>query len=458
MYTQIRFARSCIAAAALLGVVAATQAAVTAEEARQLGSTLTPVGAQKAGNADKSIPDYTGGLTTAPASYKKGSGIRPDPFESEKPLYTITGKNLAEYESRLTAATQELLRRHSGFRVDVYRSHRTAALPKFVLDNTLKNATATRTTADGLGVENMLGGVPFPIPKNGTEVLWNHLLRYNGGTIQYKFDAYNVDSSGKATLATIGESIEEQTVFDPKRTTPLGANEPFGRVRQNWIGPPRRAGEALMVFDSPHSVEQSRRAWIYLPGQRRVKLAPEVGHDTPNPGTAGMTTYDDAKVFNGSAERFDVKLVGKRELIIPYNAYKLTYATNVKDLLTPGFLNPDYVRWELHRVWVVEATLKPGKRHVYSKRIFYIDEDSWAGVASDQYDARGQLYRATFDFITPAYEVPAVPPAMSMTYDFVQQSYAMLTIGSANYFGYRYIDPLSATEWSPDALAGSGVR
>ncbi len=61
----------------------------------------------------------------------------------------------------------------------------------------------------------------------------------------------------------------------------------------------------------------------YLPGQRRVKAAPDVAYDTPNPGTAGATTYDDAFMFNGAMDRYDFKLIGKKEMYVPYNAYKL---------------------------------------------------------------------------------------------------------------------------------------
>ncbi len=445
---------------ALATVFATTaQAAASSEEAKQLGTTLTPVGAQKAANADQSIPEYTGGLTTPPAGYKKGSGLRPDPFEGEKPLLSITAKNMAEHEAKLTGVTKELLKRYpNSYRVDVYPTHRTAAYPKYVVDNTVKNATSAKATEDGLGLQNAYAGFPFPIPKNGNEAMWNHLLRFVGHSSQYKFDAVNVDSAGKATLATTGEVTQEFPIYDPKKTGLLAETDSFYKMKMAWLAPARRAGEGMMLMDSVNPLVQGRRAWIYLPGQRRVKLAPEVAYDTPNPGSAGMSTYDDGLVFNGAMDRFDFKLIGKKEMIVPYNDYKLVYASKREDVTTPNHLNPDAVRWELHRVWVVEATVKPGKRHIYVKRFFYLDEDSWTAIASDQYDARGQLYRGSFAFMAPAYEVPAPTADNIMTYDLVAGSYSVVVGNFAAYYGNKFGEPLPASDWSPDSLAGAGVR
>ena len=442
--------------AALLAAFGA-QAAVTADEAKQLGTSLTAVGAEKAGNKDGTIPEFSGGLTAAPAGYAKDSGIRPDPYGSDKPRLVITGKNLAGMDDKLTAGTRELLKRYPSFRVDVYPTHRPVALPKAMLENTAKNAVAAKTTDGGVGVENALAGVPFPIPKSGYEVMWNHLLRYQGHALTTKYESWNVDSSGTPSLATAGEIFEEFPLADPKRTEPAKQSDVFFRTKLTYLAPARRAGEGLMAFDAINPVVQPRKVWQYLPGQRRVKLAPDVAYDTPNPGSAGASTYDDAWIFNGALDRYDFKLVGKKEMIVPYGEYKLFAAKVATDVVKPNHLNPDFVRWELHRVWVVEATLKPGKRHIYSKRTFYIDEDSWVALASDEYDARGQLYRSSFDHMIYAYDVQATYTGNHVIYDFVSGAYN-LTGMSGPYGGLKYIEPLKPTQWSPEALAGAGVR
>jgi hypothetical protein len=440
-----------------VAVSTAAHAAVSPDQAAKLGSSLTPVGAEKAGNADGSIPEYQGGLTTPPANYQQGSAFRPDPFASEAPTLVIDGKNAAQYAGKLTASTQELLKRFPSFRVDVYPTYRTVALPQRLLDNTAKNAVGTKATEGGMALENALPGVPFPIPNDGYEAMWNHLLRYQGHATNLKYDSWNVDSSGTASLATTGNAYLEYPLYDPKRTEPAKASDIYFKTKLYYQGPARRAGEAILVQDAVNPLKQARRAWQYLPGQRRVKLAPDIAYDTPNPGSAGSSTYDDSWVFNGALDRFDFKLVGKKEMYVPYNTYKLNYHDKAADITTPNHVNPDLVRWELHRVWVVEATLKPGERHIYSKRTFYIDEDSWIALASDEYDARGQLYRGAFAHMAYSYDVQAPNSDNHLFYDFVSGSYNITGVYGP-YGGVKYIDPLSKAQWAPDSLAGTGIR
>ncbi len=458
MNTRIITTPRAIQLAALLACAAAlapaAQAAISADEAKALGTTLTAIGADKAANADGSIPAYSGGLTTAPAGFKPGDGLRPNPYAGEKPRLVIDAKNMAQHAGQLTEGAKALLQKYPAtYRLDVYPTHRSVAFPKFVADNTAKNAVKARTTNEGRSIEGAHAGFPFPIPKTGNEAMWNHLVRFNGQAYEAKYRNLSVDASGRATLATEGVSTQEYPYWDNSKTSA----DTFWRIKLTYTGPARRAGEALMIIDPLDSGSKDRRAWTYLPGQRRVKVAPDLSHDTPNPGTAGATTFDDTFIFNGSMDRFNFKLVGKKELIVPYNAYTAVYGAKQDELLKPGHLNPDLVRWELHRVWVVEATLKEGKRHVYSKRTFYLDEDSWAAVASDEYDGRGQLYRTGFAYTAPSYDLPAPYTDMFGHYDLVSRVYS-LTGFIAETGGLRQTKALPEREWTADALAGAGVR
>ena len=445
------------AAAALTMIAGSALAGVSAEEAKKLGTTLTEFGAEKAGNTDHSIPEYTGAVAV-PTAYKKGSGIRPDPFAADKPLYSIKAADVAKYDSRLTVATKELLKKYPTMRVDVYPTHRSMGYPQVVLDNTLKNATSVKTVDSGLGVEGTYAGIPFPIPKTAQEVMWNHVLRYQGPTQSLKYDSINVDAAGKAVLATTGALVTENPYYDPRRSGVSADNDIYFRAKVTYTAPARRAGESLLIQDYVNPMKNNRKAWQYLPGQRRMKLAPDIAYDTPNPSSAGTSTYDEAWVYNGAMDRYDWKLAGKREMIVPYNAFKLAYAADTAPVTTPNHLNPDYVRWELHRVWVVEATLKEGKRHIYARRTFYIDEDTWAALASDEYDARGNLFRAGFLFPYPAYEVPAPCTNPQAFYDFITGGYNVSGLYGSYGIGQRFVDPLPATQWTADALAGAGVR
>jgi hypothetical protein len=439
--------------AALVAASFTAHAAVTADEAKALGTTLTAIGAEKAANKDGTIPAYSGGLTTPPAGFKAGDGIRPNPFASDKPRLQIDAKNMAQHAAVLTEGTKALMQKYPTFRVDVYPTQRSVAFPKWVADNTSKNAVKAKTSNDGRSMEGAHAGFPFPIPKTGYEAMWNHLVRFNGQAYESKYRNLTVDASGRTTLATEGISNQEYPFWDNSKT----AADTFWRIKLTYTGPARRAGEALMLIDPLDIGANDRRAWSYLPGQRRVKVAPDLSHDTPNPGTAGATTFDDTFIFNGSMDRFDFKLVGKKEMIVPYNAYAAVYGSKQDDLLKPNHLNPDLLRWELHRVWVVEATLREGKRHVYSKRTFYLDEDSWAALASDEYDARGQLYRTGFAYMAPSYDLPAPYTDMFGHYDLVSRVYS-LTGFIAETGGLKHTKPLGEREWTADSLAGAGVR
>ncbi|CAN7404791.1 DUF1329 domain-containing protein [Pseudomonas sp. GL-B-26] len=452
----MKFAKTVLAASLAMVLAAQAQAAVSPQDVAKLGSSLTLVGAEKAGNADGSIPAYNGGLTTAPASFKAGDSMRPDPFANEKPLLVIDGKNVDKYKNMLSATTVELAKRFPTFRVDVFPTHRTVSLPQAILDNGVKNASGAKSLEGGLAIDNVLPGAPFPIPQSGNEAMWNFLLRYQGVSINTKYDSWNVDSAGIASLAITGQAFISYPIYE-NLTQPISSADVYYQMKLSYTGPARRAGEAIMLKDAANPLQQPRRAWQYLPGQRRVKLAPNLAYDTPNPGTAGAGTYDDVFVFNGALDRYDWKLVGKQEMIVPYNTYKLTYVQDPKSLTTANHLAPDFVRWEKHRVWVVEGTLKSGARHIYAKRRFYLDEDSWTALASDQYDARGQLYRGSFAFLSQSYDKQVPDSTPFMIYDLVGGTYNINGVVGP-YGGIKYIDPLSKAQWSSESLAGAGIR
>lgn len=442
-----------LAASLMAAHTGVLHAAVSDQEAKQLGVTLTPIGAEMAGNKDGSIPAYTGGLTTAPAGFDKGKGVRPDPFANEKPLFSIDAKNADAYADKLSDGQKAMFKKLSGFRMDVYPTHRTVVYPQAVREKTMKNATQAKLSDAGDTAVGASGGIPFPIPKQGIEVMINHIARYQGPSyVIPRYSAYNVDAAGKRVLSTQGAWTLESPFYSQKEGEPTLYN----RARTNYSGPARRAGEAVMTFESVDG-EKPRRAYQYLPGQRRVRLAPDLAYDTPNPSTSGMSTMDDVNLFNGRMDRYDWKLVGKKEMYVPYNTYRFTYAADPDQVFGNAFINPDFVRWELHRVWVVEATLKPGARHIYSKRTFYVDEDSWAVLSNDQYDGRGQLWRPGFAYLTALYDADAINTTTSGHYDLIAGTYYINIWPSTG--GVVVSDNMTSdSRWTPDSLAGSGVR
>lgn len=445
--------------AALLITFSAGQvyAAVSADEAKQLGTTLTPWGAIQAANADGSIPAFTGAIKP-PANYDpQKPGFRPDPFPNEKPLFSVDAKNMQQYGDKLSDGVKEMLKKYPTYRLDVYPTHRTANYPQWVNDNSIKNASRCKTINNGYGVEGCYGGIPFPIPKTGSEVMWNKMLQFEAPSTFGIVRSWMVDASGKAILQGENEQTIDMPYYDKTRSE-MGSTEPYWLYKHLTKAPARKAGEGLLMHDSIDMLNTGRRAWQYIPGQRRIKLAPDLAYDTPNPQSGGTSNMDDATLFLGAMDRFDWKLVGKSEKFIPYNAFKLKDPSQCPSdkVLMKNFFSPDCVRWELHRVWVVEATLKEGVRHNYHKRVFYLDEDMFTGLA-DNYDASGKIYRVLQTFPVPRYESEGQDGYMTVGYDIPSGSYATFSY-SSDTGGSKTVGQHDKRFWAPETLSGTGVR
>lgn len=312
MFHQIKITAALAAFAGL--AIAGPAFAGPAEDADKLGTTLTPWGAEKEGNKEGTIPAYTGPIKP-PAGYDaKKPGVRPDPFAGEKPLFSIDAKNVDKYADKVSEGNKAMFKKYPTYRMDVYPSHRTVNYPKYVLDNTKKNVGQCKTVADGLQVENCFAGFPFPFPKTGSEVMWNRLWKFDAFMIESAgMTGTVVDTQGNRTVTGIGKMWIEYPIYNPAKTTPVALNETYGRIRIDYTDPPRKAGEKLIVLDGVDMVGVGRKAFSYLPGQRRVKLAPDIAYDTPSPTGGGAGTVDEAAVWYGSLDRYNFKLIGKRK-------------------------------------------------------------------------------------------------------------------------------------------------
>jgi hypothetical protein len=429
--------------------------AVSPEEAAKLGTTLNGVGAEMAGNREGTIPAYTGGLTKPPANFKPGSGMRPDPFAAEKPLFSIDAQNMSRYADKLTDGTRALMKRISTFHIDVYKTHRTVAYPENVLKNTAKNAVKATTYNDGLSLKGAHGGYPFPIPNDGCEAMWNHQVRFLGRATETQYTSWLVDYSGKLLLLEQVSQWNEWPYYDEDQKR-YDSNL-YYKVRNLWRAPRQKAGEIAVYLNPLNMHEKGRVTYLYLPGQQRVKLGPEIAFDNGTGGTVSNYVVYEISVFTGSMERYHWRLIGKKEFYVPYNAYRAVYTSKKEDLYGPKHLNPDRVRWELHRMWVVEATLRPGERHIYPRRTFYIDEDSWAALAGENYDASGNIYMVNFVYQAPSYDVPAPNASFTTAYNFSNGSYSgNVWLGEGGYQRQGKVAP--ERDWTPAGIASIGIR
>lgn len=439
-------------------------AAVSAEEAAQLGKTLTPWGAEAGPNKAGSIPAFSDAKRAASPAYdSKKPGVRPDPYKDEKPLYTVTAANLAQHKDVVSPGVQEMLRKYPSFRLDVYPTHRTQRYPKAFIDNSLKNATACKTTADGQMLEGCLPGMPFPIPKTGAEVIWNHTIRYTSPSSDGFWGSYTVDAGGGVTLVGEGPGHYQYPIFLPENINkPIAADSIVWRVYYDTVAPARKVGEKAVFITSVDAKKYPAKVWQYLPGQRRVKLAPDLAYDTPNPQSSGGALMDESYGFMGAMDRFDFKLVGKRELLLLANPFKFMdpNGPSAEKKYTKGHPHPDVLRWELRRVWEVEATLKPGLRHAYKSRKFYFDEDSPGCGIGEGYDAANKIWRVASCVYYPWYETPDQGNT-ELNFFFDLQGGTYIVNSDTAYSNGYFIpspQPKPALFFTGDALAAGGVR
>ena len=408
-----------------LFLTGAVEAKVTVEEAARLkpGGDLTPVGAERAANKDGSIPAWDGGLLKNPPCYK-GTGSRYcDPFPEDKPLLTISKQNLAQYRDKLSPGQIAMMNKYPSFKMKVYPTRRTAGYANFVYDATYKNALSAGLEFEGEKLVGAITGFPFPIAKTGQEVMWNHKLRYRGLGVSRWNNQAAVTESGNYTLVKIHEDVKFP--YAERDATAASLKNVIIYFFQVVRDPPRLAGQITLVHETMDQVTEPRRAWQYNPGQRRLRRAPNVGYDNPSAASDGLRTNDQLDGFNGATDRYSWKLLGKKEMYVPYNSYGLhSDKHRYADIMRKGHINMELPRYELHRVWVVDSYVKPRTNHIFKRRTFYIDEDSWQIVLVDCYDNRDQLWRWQEQHSMQAYDKPYFSlPAMETAYDLISSRY-----------------------------------
>ncbi|MCY1282272.1 hypothetical protein D9M68_328740 [compost metagenome] len=438
--------------------VPVAHAAVSAAEAEALKSTLTPLGAERAGNADGSIPAWTGGFTDVPAGYQNGQRGT-DPFKADKPLYSVTAANMDQYADKLTDGVKQLLKDNpQSFKLDVYPTRRTAAAPQWIYDNTFKNATHASLEGDGLVVKGAYGGAPFPIPKSGIEVVWNHQTLWRGEATHTKYKVWTTTADGQRVLATAAIDEGQYPYYYKELSAETATSPNYMLAIQLTYAPAFRAGEALMVHNVTDYVK-GRTLWQYLSGQRRVRRAPSINFDTPNAVASGVNFVDETFGGAGSPERYDWKLLGKKEMLIPYNSNALL-ANSDETVMDQRHVKPEFMRWELHRVWVVEATLKAGKRHAVPKRMFYYDEDNWGNASIDGWDAEGTLWRTA---LTTPFAAPDIPATVNYCTGFFHDHRTKAWIyncalGDAGNEQYQIVERRRESFFSPESLTKMSAR
>ncbi|MDP1626578.1 DUF1329 domain-containing protein [Parvibaculum sp.] len=422
-----------------------------------LGTSLTPVGAERAGNAEGTIPEWTGGIASPPPGWKTGDE-RPDPYAADEPLFVIDGNNADAYASKLTAGQLALLKRYDGYTMPVYETRRSCAYPQSVYDATKANTSVAKIDAEGRLLAGK-GGFLFPVPSTGAEVVWNHLVRYQGvGSTGRLVTASPLKKSGRFALGVL-ERTSYSRFYDPELKTYADMDGIGGEQITKILSPTQIAGSLMLIRES---VNGDRETWRYMPGQRRVRRLPDFRYDNPIAELDGLIVADQANMYNGQLDRYDWALAGKQELFIAYNDWKLNDKANSYDkILQQRFPARDVMRYELHRVWKVEATLRPGLRHLYNRRVLYSDEDSWIIAATELYDGRGELWRVQEGPIGVVWELPACINQVQFHFDLNADRYVAAQLRNQEP-AYDYLagqeGRIDKSVFTPDYLRLAGRR
>ncbi len=440
----------------LAGLTAARAGVPDAQIAR-LGQDLTPMGAERAGNGDGSIPAWTGGLTSAPDGIGyKGDGHYPDPFAADPILYTVGKDNVAQYADILTPGQAAMIKAYPDYKLNVYQSRRTCALPQAVYDATRTNAKTAALGGGGDSLSGVLLGIPYPLPFDAYEIVWNHNLRYRGYKMARTFASAAPTRTGSFTPVI----VQDQAIFgyaSPHNTSFKALDNVSLRYIQETLAPARRAGQLLLVHETVDPAIGERRSWQYSTGNTnsapRVQRTSAVNYDHPQIYSDAMSTADSFDVFSGPLDHYNWTVLGKEERLVAYNSYKLaSNSLKYADIIKPGHLNQDLVRYEKHRVWSVEATLKPSERHVYSRRVAYFDEDGGNMVGGELYDARGGLWRVQEAQIIQYYDVPTCFNSSDVVYDLVEGRYVVQNLKNEELGINFHADDLRESMFVPDEL------
>lgn len=395
------------------------------DQIAQLGKTLTPVGALKAGNADGSIPEWTGGVKDIPGDYDPTKPLV-NPFSGDQPQFEITGQNFEQYANKLSEGQKALFRQFpQTYKMKVYPTRRSAVFPQWLYDETIKNASRVELVNEGNGFSGTVRGFPFPLPQNGREAMWNHMARYITKGVRGYTNRAITTSSGDYVIERV--HFEASFHYNHPDATLENFNNKYVYLMGKVVAPASKAGDATLLHVPLDRVKDETLVYSYNPGQRKVRRIGEVGYD--NPLYDGLMTHDQVDMFNGPMDRYQFKLLGKREIYVPYNCYDL-YSGKVEyeDIIQKGHINQDLARYELHRVWVVEATILEGTKHIYSKRVFYIDEDSWLILLQDMYDTRGDFWRTSISHAVAYYQIPLVANPVQAHYDLQSRRYVILNM------------------------------
>jgi hypothetical protein len=285
--------------------------------------------------------------------------------------------------------------------------------------------------------------------------MWNHVFRWRGGSVERQIVWLPVAATGGSYVVKVRQNI----AFDQQGYMARPVDGRLYASTAYFSAPPSAIGTRVATWEPIDPAGEARARWVFVPQTLDTRRLPSYDHDTWELFAGGQRTADQNDGWNGSPERYDWKLVGKRELLIGYNAYRIANKTlPYKAIAIAKNVDPELLRYEVHRVWVVEATLRQGRNHRFPKRVFYVDEDTWQVAQEEVYTKDDQLFRFGDHQMMQYYDVQVPWYAATIHHNLAAGSYMVYGLSNMEPVPYRWGFQGRNSDYLPSNLRGLGLQ
>ena len=323
------------------------------------------------------------------------------------PGTVLDGSNVATYAEFIDEALVELIA-GGKFTLEVAPSESFAVHPEFAKATEQYRGQPSLPNEPGV-LNNYVAGRPFPDPPDsndpraGDKLAWNLRYSYAGdaGLIKPFYWQYRNMKSGKIerelSFAAMSLRFKHRVVMDPVPDLPNNQSQIFNALYLQVLAPSDIRNTQLLI----HRLEDDTRqeeGWLYLGTQRRVRRLPTGQNTDAFLGSDIM--IEDFLGYNGRLMDMEWKYLGTREVLLPFFRHDelelsdRTYGTDgfhFVDFFGQGNCFPK-IKWQFRTAYLIEAVPK-WKQHPLSKRLYYIDAETFVPAYGRLYDNSGKLWK-----------------------------------------------------------------
>jgi hypothetical protein len=244
----------------------------------------------------------------------------------------------------------------------------------------------------GAELQNYVAGLPFPLldphdPQAGLKGAWNYRYRDRGENVQYWPTNEHRTGSGAVERS---ESFYIVMQFEAGQLDPASDREArekdgvYSKRYMRVLAPADAEGQQILSLTYEDDTRLDDQ-WLYDVKTRRTRKV--VYNPYAAPGN-GQLLAEDTSGFNGYIHVYDWRYLGEKIVLAPSPIHSAEPTLGGKGNWYPQ--DP----WELRKAIVLEAK-SPASHPVYSRRLLYLDVQTYANLYTFAYDHTGQ-HRRTF--------------------------------------------------------------